>query len=43
MKGLGERQGQELGGDIGRDINPPSFGSPGTENSGGAGLDTSTD
>ena len=27
MKGLGERQGQELGGDIGRDINPPSFGS----------------
>ena len=43
MKGLGERQGQELGGDIGRDINPPSFGSGGTEDSGGAGLDTSTD
>src|SRR5678815_3833262 len=43
MKGLGERQGQELGGDIGRDINPPSFGGSGTEDSGGAGLDTSTD
>ena len=37
MKGLGERQGQDLGGDIGRDINPPSFGSGGTEDSGGAG------
>jgi outer membrane protein, multidrug efflux system len=43
MKGLGERQGQHLSGDLGRDINPPDFGSPGTENSGGAGLDTSTD
>ena len=43
MKGLGERQGQELGGDVGRDINPPSFGGSGTEDSGGAGLDTSTD
>jgi multidrug efflux system outer membrane protein len=43
MKGLGERQGQELGGDIGRDINPPSFGGSGTEDSGGAGLDTSAD
>src|SRR4030095_14555337 len=43
MKGLGERQGQELGGDVGRGINPPSFGSPGTEDSGGSGLDTSTD
>src|SRR5213593_4421708 len=43
MKGLGERQRQELGGDIGRDINPPSFGSSGTEDTGGAGLDTSTD
>ena len=43
MKGLGERQGQELSGDIGRDINPPSFGGSGTEDSGGAGLDTSTD
>src|SRR6185436_3395658 len=43
MKGLGERQGQELGRDIGRSINPPSFGGPGTEDSGGAGLDTSTD
>jgi len=43
MKGLGERQGQELGGDIGRSINPPSFGSSGTEDTSGAGLDTSTD
>ena len=43
MKGLGERQGQQLSGDIGRDINPPSFGPPGTEDSGGSGLDTSTD
>jgi len=43
MKGLGERQGQELGRDIGRGINPPDLGNPGTENPGGAGLDTSTD
>src|SRR5437763_10742244 len=43
MKELGERQGQELGRDIGRGINPPDFGSPGTENPGGGGLDTSTD
>jgi multidrug efflux system outer membrane protein len=43
MKGLGERQGQELGSDIGRGINPPSFGGSGTEDSGGSGLDTSTD
>src|SRR6516225_8588700 len=26
MKGLGERQGQHISGDIGRDINPPDFG-----------------
>src|SRR5262245_23819732 len=32
MKGLGERQGQHLSGDLGRDINPPDFGSSGTEN-----------
>ena len=43
MKGLGERQGQHLSGDIGRNINPPDFGSSGTENAGGAGLDTSTE
>ena len=43
MKGLGERQGQRLSGDLGRDINPPSFGSGGTEDSGGSGLDTSMD
>src|SRR5256884_8480814 len=43
MKGLGERQGQQLSGDLGRDINPPSFGSSGTEDTGGAGLDTSMD
>ena len=43
MKGLGERQGQEISGDLGRGINPPDFGPPGTENPGGAGLDTSMD
>ncbi len=43
MKGLGERQGQHLSGDLGRDINPPDFGNSGVENSGGAGLDTSMD
>ncbi|MEA2649366.1 MAG: outer membrane protein multidrug efflux system, partial [Candidatus Binataceae bacterium] len=43
MKGLGERQGQRLSGDIGNGINPPDFGSSGVENSGGAGLDTSVD
>src|SRR2546430_8626546 len=43
MKGLGERQGQELHGDLGRSINPPDFGGSGVENSGGAGLDTSMD
>src|SRR5256714_6594237 len=37
MKGLGERQGQQLSGDLGRNINPPSFGGPGTEDSGGGG------
>ena len=43
MKGLGERQGQEIHGDLGRGINPPDLGSPGTENPGGSGLDTSMD
>src|SRR6187431_888281 len=43
MKGLGERQGQRLSGDLGLGINPPSFGGPGTEDSGGSGLDTSMD
>ena len=43
MKGLGSRQGQELSGDLGRGINPPDFGNSGTEDSGGSGLDTSTD
>ncbi len=43
MKGLGERQGQELSRDVGHGINPPDLGSPGTENPGGAGLDTSMD
>src|SRR4249920_689990 len=43
MKGLGERQGQEINGDIGRSINPPSFGGSGTENSGGSNIDTSVD
>src|SRR5215213_8404351 len=31
MKGLGERQGQHVSGDLGRGINPPDFGNPGTE------------
>jgi NodT family efflux transporter outer membrane factor (OMF) lipoprotein len=43
MKGLGERQGQHLSGDLGLGINPPDFGNSGTENAGGAGLDTSTE
>src|SRR6266853_7029880 len=43
MKGLGERQGQELSRDIGRGINPPDLGGSGVENSGGSSLDTSTD
>ena len=43
MKGLGERQGQELSGDLGRSINPPDLGNPGTENPGGGGQDTSVD
>src|SRR4029450_1539545 len=43
MKGLGERQGQRLSGDIGLGINPPDCGSAGVETSGGAGLDTSVD
>ena len=41
MKVLGERQGQHLWGDINRNINPPDFGSSGTENSGGSSIDTS--
>src|SRR5215471_9006794 len=41
IKGLGERQGQRISGDLGRDINPPDFGSSGVENSGGASIDTS--
>jgi NodT family efflux transporter outer membrane factor (OMF) lipoprotein len=43
MKALGERQGQELSGDIGDGINPPDLGPPGVENPGGSALDTSTD
>src|SRR5258707_9425645 len=43
MKGLGERQGQELHGDPGRNINPAAFGGPGNEDSGGSGLDASMD
>jgi len=43
IKALGERQGQHIWGDIGRDINPPDFGSSGIENSGGASIDTSVD
>jgi outer membrane protein, multidrug efflux system len=44
MKGLGERQGQELHGDIDRGIEPPSLGGiPGVDNGGGSALDTSVD
>ena len=43
MKGLGERQGQEIHGDLGRGINSPDFGPPGTENPGGSGIDSSMD
>lgn len=43
MKGLGERQGQHLWGDLGEGIDPPDFGSSGTENAGGTGLSTSVD
>src|SRR5437588_4151351 len=43
MKGLGGRVGQELSRDVGRGINPPDLGKPGTENPGGSSLDTSTD
>src|SRR6187401_3402700 len=43
MKGLGSRQGQEVSGDLGRGINPPDFGPPGTENPGGSNIDSSTD
>src|SRR5258707_13223841 len=43
MKGLGERQGQRLSGDLGNGINPPDFGSSGVENTGGAWLDSSVD
>src|SRR5436190_6241292 len=43
MKGLGSRQGQDVSGDLDRGINPPDLGPPGTEDTGGAGLDTSMD
>jgi NodT family efflux transporter outer membrane factor (OMF) lipoprotein len=43
MKGLGERQGQELHGSLDRGLNPPTFGNLGVESSGGSGLDTSSD
>src|SRR5437764_6536586 len=43
MKGLGERQGQELGRNVGRGINPPDLGGSGVENRRGSSLDTSVD
>jgi len=43
MKGLGERQGQHLWGNIDRGINPPDFGGTGVESSGGSSIDTSVD
>src|SRR5262249_14966488 len=36
MKGLGERQGHRLRGDLGRAINPPGLRTSGVESSGGA-------
>ncbi len=42
LKGLGERQGQRLDGDLGQDIDPPDLGNLGVDNSGGSGSDTST-
>ena len=42
MKGLGDRQGQELGGDLGSGINPPGLGGiPGIDDGGGSSQDTS--
>ena len=44
MKGLGNRQGQELHGDLDRGINPPGLGGiPGIDDGGGSALDTSVD
>jgi len=43
MKGLGSRQGQDLSGDLNRGINPPDLGPPGTENPGGAAIDSSVE
>src|SRR6187397_2796142 len=41
-KGLGNRQGQELGGDLGRSISPPGLGGiPGIDDGGGSSQDTS--
>src|SRR3954470_8231975 len=43
MKGLGSRQGQDVSGDLGRGINPPDLGPPGTENPGGSNIDSSVE
>jgi multidrug efflux system outer membrane protein len=43
MKGLGSRQGQDVTGDLGRGINPPDLGPPGTENPGGSNIDSSVE
>ncbi|MDR3404994.1 MAG: TolC family protein [Chthoniobacter sp.] len=43
MKGLGERQGQKIHGDLDLGIEPPSLGGLGVENSGGSAMDTSVD
>ena len=41
-KGLGNRQGQELGGDLGSGISPPGYGGiPGIDDGGGSSQDTS--
>jgi NodT family efflux transporter outer membrane factor (OMF) lipoprotein len=43
MKGLGERQGREIGGNKGSAIDPPDLGGLGVDTSGGAGDTSSTD
>jgi outer membrane protein, multidrug efflux system len=43
MKGLGERQGREIGGNKGGVIDPPDLGGLGVSNSGGSGDTSSTD
>ncbi|EDY20863.1 RND efflux system, outer membrane lipoprotein, NodT family [Chthoniobacter flavus Ellin428] len=43
LKGLGERQGRELRGDLGVGVDPPDLGSLGVDSSGGSGDTRTTD